>query len=219
MSEAHYVSVEKTARYYLSGPLDGTYKSICFALHGYGQLGKYFIHPFKDKTFSDILFIAPEGFHRFYLLGNKGRVGASWMTKEDRLRDIEDYCRYLDQMYSLFQELIKKTGNVGILGFSQGVATACRWLSHSAFSFDYLINYAGAFPPDLDLQQSLVRMQSLPVYMLIGDEDEYISPQKFQEHLTILQQQGFKVKPHHFKGQHRIYPEVLAEVFSKVIDL
>ncbi len=216
MRDPHYLKIEKSARYFLSGPLEKEYDTICFALHGYGQLGQYFIHNFKHPDFERTLFIAPEGLHRFYLNGTNGRVGASWMTKEDRLKDIEDYCNYLDEVYRHFEDKTSTAKRVGVLGFSQGVATACRWLSKSTYKFDFLINWAGAFPPDLDLEQAMGKMARLPVHMLLGDEDEYISLQQFNDHVDLLKSQGYKIETTTFKGTHKIYQHVLKEVFRKL---
>jgi predicted esterase len=216
MHNPQYISVEKKARYFLSGPSDKTYSRVCFALHGYGQLGQYFIRNFMHDELHDTLFIAPEGLHRFYLNGTNGRVGASWMTKEDRLTDIEDYCRYLDAIYVHFKNHIDQASEVGVLGFSQGVATACRWLSTSVHQFNFLINWAGAFPPDLNIEASLAKMRRIPVHLLVGDEDEYISLVQFEEHLQALTKQGFAIIPTIFKGTHKIYPEVLKNLFSSL---
>src|ERR1051325_10016453 len=45
--------------------------------------------------------VAPEGLSRFYLSerATERRVGASWMTREDRLAEIADYLGYLDAVY------------------------------------------------------------------------------------------------------------------------
>ncbi|MDZ7845649.1 MAG: hypothetical protein U5L96_02085 [Owenweeksia sp.] len=216
MSQAHYLKVEKTTRYYLSGPLEGDYKSVCFALHGYGQLAPDFIRPFTDKRLSSILFIAPEAPHRFYLNGTGGRVGASWMTKEDRLRDIEDYCHYLDSLYQYLNPHLKKIESLGVLGFSQGVATACRWLSYSNISFDFLINYAGIYPPDLPQQEAMEKMQKIPVRLLLGDEDEYITETKLHQALQEFKCQGYPTEARIFAGRHKIYAPVLQEVFTEM---
>ncbi len=216
MHDPQYLKIEKSARYFLSGPLDKEYDTICFALHGYGQLGQYFIHNFKLPDLDKTLFIAPEGLHRFYLNGTSGRVGASWMTKEDRLKDIEDYCYYLDRVYHHFKDKIATVEKVGILGFSQGVATACRWISKSSYQFDFLINWAGAFPPDLDVEESIRKMNPIPVHLLLGDEDEYISMEQFKSHTELLRSQGFKLETTTFKGKHKIYSEVLKELFNKL---
>lgn len=218
MPDAHYLKIEKSARFYLSGPLKAQYRGVCFALHGQGQLAQFFIHPFKTKSLSEILFIAPEGLHRYYLEGAKGRVGASWMTKEDRLRDIEDYCGYLDTVWDhIIPHLnLKEPHNIGVLGFSQGVATACRWLSYTQHQFSYLINYAGIYPPDLPEKEALDKMQRIPVQHLLGDEDEYITVARMNQSLAEFSEKGFPAELHVFKGSHRIYPEVLERSFREL---
>lgn len=218
MAEEHYLEIRKSARYYLSGPVESRYRGVCFVLHGYGQLARFFIRPFLNEQWKDILFVAPEGFHRFYLSGSEGRVGASWMTKEDRLRDIEDYCAYLDQLrgHILGQVQLDDSHSTGVLGFSQGVATACRWLSYSVYEFDYLINYAGLYPPDLPESAALERMQKIPVRHLLGDEDEYLSMERMQESLEEFARRGFPDRLKTFRGGHKIYPEPLEDVFEEL---
>lgn len=215
MLEAQYLKIEKTARYYLSGPLDNSYQTVCFVLHGYGQLAKFFVRPFTDTGLSNVLFVAPEGLHRFYLNGTKGRVGASWMSKEDRLKDIEDYCAYLDLLRDQLipQVSFEDKESVGVLGFSQGAATACRWLSYSKHQFSYLLNYAGIYPPDLPEHIAIERMQNIPVIHLLGDKDEYITMDKMKESLEEFSKLGFPKDLKLFEGTHRIYPQVIETCF------
>src|SRR2546422_2866054 len=47
---------------------------------------------------------------------------SSWMTREDRLAEIEDYVRYLDAVYAeVFGSLDRAGVTVHALGYSQGV--------------------------------------------------------------------------------------------------
>ena len=145
--------------------------SCCMAI---GQLAQYFIRNFQSLESSKRLIIAPEGFHKFYLQGTGGRVGANWMTKEHRLRDIDDYCSYLNQLV----EQVAQTMNakVHIFGFSQGVATAFRWANtYTLNNLDSLHGWAGTFPPDIDYTLSRQRFNALNLSLHFGDDDEYIS--------------------------------------------
>lgn len=218
MAEGHYLEVSKSARYFLSGPPEDDYKLVCYVLHGYGQLAGYFIKAFERSGLKEVLFIAPEGLHRFYLEGSQGRVGASWMTKEDRLKDIEDYCAYLDLLRNHLEEKHQNLQNLrtGVLGFSQGVATACRWLSFSQHRFDFLINYAGIYPPDLPEEQALDKMQRIPVKHLLGREDEYISEERMSTALAAFKKRGFPDELRVFEGRHKVYPEVISELFGSL---
>ncbi len=214
--EAHYLKVEKTARYYSSGPLNAPYEGVCFCLHGYGQLAQFFMRRFQHKALHKTLFIAPEGFHRFYLQKSSGRVGASWMTKEDRLNDISDYVRFLDTVYMQVQQKLARPLPAGVLGFSQGAATACRWVAQSEYSFDYLINWAGAFPPDLNFEQAHSRLSPMRVLMALGNADEFISEEKLQSHLAFLKERGFSPQLLRFTGKHDLYEDPLWEALQKV---
>lgn len=177
----------------------------------------YFLRKFEQLQRSDVLFVAPEGLHRFYLQGSSGRVGSSWMTKEDRLNDINDYNRMLDQVAQMVHDsAIKPFETVSILGFSQGVATACRWANYSRFPFDSLVNWAGAYPPDLDFEAALQNLKPKQLIMLVGDNDQYISEERLQEHLEFLEQQKLPTQLIRFSGAHDIYPEPLKELMDRL---
>jgi len=205
----------RRARYYLSDEPSRSQPYLCIVLHGYGQLPEYFIKHFSRLKRDDILFAAPEGLHRFYLSGSKGRVGSSWMTKEDRLNDIDDYCLLLDQVA---EEILaeNKFQKIVLLGFSQGVATACRWMSRTEQPIDELILWSGAFPPDLNFEEAVESLGSKPVYMLLGDKDEYSEPERLEQQKEHLAANGITVESQLFSGGHTIIAEVLEDLLEKV---
>lgn len=118
----------RTARYYQLGELNAETSRIWIVVHGYGQLASYFIQHFKPFVDANTCVIAPEGLSRFYLDGKWDRVGATWMTKEDRLNEIEDYVRFLDSVLDSALVDVVKTPEIVLLGFSQGTATVWRWM-------------------------------------------------------------------------------------------
>jgi predicted esterase len=209
------ITLQRTARYFLSNEPSSVSTNLCFVLHGYGQLPQFFLRKFSQLARPDILFVAPEGLHRFYLRGSQGRVGASWMTKEDRLQDIADYVLALDKIAAEVQQK-QSFKKVALLGFSQGVATACRWVASGEQRFQHLINWAGAFPPDLDFKAAHHLMKQLPVDILVGDEDEFISPAAHQEHLQHLDTIGLNYRSTVFQGKHDVYHSPLAELMQRV---
>ena len=114
-------------------------------------MAKFFIRKFKHLTEHDYTIIAAEGLHRFYLEGTRGRVGASWMTNENRENDIQNYLAYLNQMHQDISAE-KDWKEITVLGFSQGVATAFRWIAEGGISPVKFIICSGLVPPDVDLQ-------------------------------------------------------------------
>ena len=93
---AHHITVPRTARYITLGEIESA-AEVWFVLHGYGMLAASFLRWFEPAARPGRLLVAPEGLSRCYF-EEKGarRVGASWMTKEDRDAEIEDHVRYLD---------------------------------------------------------------------------------------------------------------------------
>lgn len=208
--EEESLEVVKTARYVLSPHDPEKVKEIWFVCHGYGQLAPYFLRHFEPIFQEDRAIVAPEGLHRFYLRGSGGRVGATWMTKEEREKDIEDYVRYLDRLYDLvMQAHLGKDVRVRVLGFSQGVATVCRWMANARSRADELILWAGVLPPDLDLSVDKRVFQRMRIKILVGDSDEYRSDERIVEEERILSEHNISYQFIEFEGTHRIEEEAL----------
>lgn len=207
-----YLKINKTARIATYGNPEA--KNVWVVLHGYGQLVPFFIRHFHGLSAQNNYVIAPEGFHRFYLEGTSGRVGASWMTKEERLQDIDDYIGYLDQVY---QEMIPKESKKILLGFSQGVATASRWLNLSKSEFDVTINWAGVFPPDLDFKE-VRKMEKTLNYYVYGKQDPYFSVERFEAFKNLFKELKIDVTLFPFEGKHEINKSILTKIEKEIED-
>lgn len=206
--EAHHIQVQKTTRYFVEGNAKANID--VYALHGYGQHPGFFLRKFLPLP-EGVRMIAPEGLHRYYLNGNYGRVGASWMTKEDRLHDIEDYVIYLDQVH----EAITTHQKTIVLGFSQGAATAVRWVCQGKVHAHKLILWAGSFPQDLDLPSASQKLRSTELILVVGDNDEFIKQPAIKEVRKLLDQHAISYNLIEFKGGHDIdHP-----TFEQVLEL
>jgi len=210
-SEEH-ITVPKTARYFKSGTLSHHTKRLVIVLHGYSQSAEYFIRKFRGIVSEETVVVAPEGLHRFYLAGHAGRVGASWMTKVDRLVDIQDYCTYLDL---LAKQLVGAAPNakVEVLGFSQGGATAVRWVTSTSYSLKRLILWAGSFPHDVDLGSCASRLNDLNLQVVVGKQDEFISQSDIVNVETLLKSAQVQFQLHQFEGGHDIDSPLLLRLF------
>ena len=128
------LSFDFKARYYKLGKLDSNTQEVWWVFHGYGQLAQFFIEKFKSLQDAGVCVIAPEGLSKFYLAGNSGRIGATWMTRENRLTEIENYSAYLNSILEM--EKPPQKVRTTIVGFSQGAATAVRWIMNGKVDFD-----------------------------------------------------------------------------------
>ncbi|RZL02505.1 MAG: phospholipase [Hymenobacter sp.] len=212
----HRFSVPRTARYQQLGEVSATTKQLWLVLHGYGQLAEYFIRHFAALHAADpagTVIVAPEGLSRFYLTGTSGRVGASWMTSADRLAEIEDQYTYLTALLRPMLA-VAPTANVVVLGFSQGTATASRWLARVASTDGWrphrLVLWAGDFPADTLPSPTL--LGGLPVAIVCGDQDEYISYERFSQQADTLKSSGAVVSAFRFSGGHTMNSSLLREL-------
>jgi len=171
-------------------------------------LANKFLKWFEPIDSPKRVIIAPEGMHRFYWKGFSGKVVASWMTKEDRLSDIEDYTNYLQNLYQSTKQ-DNPTAKIHVLGFSQGVATMFRWLEKRKVEVDQFTCWAGSVPDDLDLKKINTNTGISSINYVAGNQDEFLTEQAISTNIKLLQDSGYKVISHSFDGPHRILPEPL----------
>ena len=220
MTEEHRLSVLRTARFSTLGPTSGAVRELWFVLHGYGQLARYFLQSFTPLDDGTRLIVAPEALSRFYLdAGVAGRhaekVGASWMTKEDRETEIADYIGYLDALHDQVRHhLGSAPRSVWILGFSQGAATATRWVVRGKVRDDELILWGGALPNEVDPAAPPPTLRTTPVSLVVGEADRMVDRSLLDTQMAGLR----SLNPSHrlvaHPGGHRIDPEVLLQVVS-----
>lgn len=206
-TKTHHIVTDRTARYYTLGEVGENTSDIWLVLHGYGQLASYFIKHFELIQNEHNCIIAPEALSRYYLNENTGRIGATWMTKEDRENEIKDYLKYLDNILDQFP--IPDNCRIHVLGFSQGAATASRWLFHTKFKIQTLICWAGFFPPDMQWESEKYLDPALAVYLIYGNNDEYLTLELKQQMEQVLSKLSKKPTIINFEGRHQVVPATL----------
>jgi predicted esterase len=221
-AQEHHIAISRTARYWTLGDLGEHTQEIWFVLHGYGQLGEYFIQNFKSLNDGSRFIIAPEGLSRFYLQPREftGRIGATWMTREDRESEIRDYVAYLDALYASLLVNVDSTTRsrlrVCVLGFSQGVTTACRWILLGHAEVHRLLCWAGGLPADIDLKAYAEHLRLLCPIFIAGSTDEYITEKAIAEQRAMLEQIGVEYHFIQFEGGHHLDNTVLMQLAADV---
>jgi predicted esterase len=219
--DARKITISRTARYYLTGAVQPEIQEIWWLFHGYGMLARYFIQKFEPYATARRLFIAPEGLSRFYLSDNYERIGASWMTKDDRLDDISDNLTFLNK---LKDELDKQLEAVGcppkqvqhrVLGFSQGTATAWRWLNQPERYIQPtdLVLWAGSVPHEIE---RIAEQTGLRIWGVFGKQDPLIKPERISELKTILDSLPHSFSVITYEGGHQIETSALEQLFQEI---
>jgi predicted esterase len=141
------------------------------------------------------------------------KVGATWMTKEFREHEIADYVRYLDLLVADVRTRLDPS-RIIVLGFSQGVATVCRWLAASNVLASELILWGGLIPPELDVDDWMTRLNGARLTFVVGNEDEFITPKVLSAEEARLVAGGVPYRLVRFAGEHAINQETLEQLAS-----
>ncbi len=210
------------ARYYKLGEIKEATLQVWFVFHGYGQLAQFFLRKFNSVEAKNICVIAPEGLSRFYLedvnsrsQGGSNRVGATWMTKEDRLTDIENYITYLNSIYKNETAGLKSIPPVTLFGFSQGVATAARWALYGSVEFQRMILWAGILPPDMDVELGKGKVRGKEVIQIYGKQDPFINADRLEEMKKLFHQLEISPQTIEYDGKHEIDESVLMQLAGR----
>lgn len=206
--------VPRTARYWTEGDA-GSARDVWFILHGYGQLAAELLASAAALAGDGRFVVAPEALSRFYATAATGGshaqagVGASWMTREDRDHEIEDNIAYLDALASRVMAQFDVAPRVHVLGFSQGVATAARWVAAGGVRPATLVLWGSLPPADLrDAGRGW--MADLDVRLVYGTRDRLIPPDALEVTLSRFRREGVQARVQTFEGGHRLDDAVLA---------
>ena len=212
------VTFDFNARYFKIGEINQDTRAVWFVLHGYGQLAKYFLTKFNALTNHGVCVIAPEGLSRFYLedvntrnqTGNN-RVGATWMTRENRLMDIDNYIQFLNTIYKSELEEYPSIP-VTLLGFSQGAATVSRWALQEIIKYEKLILWSGLVPDDMDFEKGKEVLKNKMVLQVYGKNDPFLTNARIGEMKGLAEKLGVTSLPLVFDGGHEIHEQTLLSV-------
>jgi len=134
------------------------------------------------------------------------------MTKEDRLTDIENQYSYVDAILRQYEFDWNKVELV-YFGFSQGVATMCRYAAHAKLKFSKMILWAGTFPPDLRSDDFYFINGNEKVQYFTGNEDPFYKPGMKEEQLErIYDSLKIDAEVIEFEGKHELKSELISNL-------
>ena len=176
MSREKQVSYQISNTYSVLNEFTENTKNIWLVCHGIGYLSRYFIRHFNHLDASENYIIAPQAQSKYYLKSDYRHVGASWLTRENTEADIKNVLSYLEEVYAeeiLSKKNIANTPNLIILGYSQGVSVATRFLARRKIKCNQLILHSGKVPAEITAED-LEFLKDTNVTYLYGTEDEYL---------------------------------------------
>lgn len=186
-------------------------KNIIFACHGMGYLSRYFLKYFKGLNSDDNYIIIPQAQSKYYIAPKMKHVGASWLTKENTLKEMENIKSYFDSVLS--NEKIENL-NFIFLGYSQGVSVAMRYLAKRKIIVSKLILMSGSIPKELTPKDFKYLKNKAAIYYVYGDKDEYITEGFFNSEKKRLENLFSNINYIEFDGNHEIKTEIIESIIN-----
>ena len=181
-------------------------KNVWFVCHGMGYLSRYFLKYFKDLNPEENYIIAPQAQAKYYIPPKFKHVGASWLTKENTPRETENVMQYFDAV--LEAENIPSRCNLIVLGYSQGVSVAMRYLTKHQLQCSQLVLMSGGIPKELVTDD--FTFLKAKISLIYGTKDEYLSEERMvKEKERIHELFGNDVSVIPFDGTHIVNVDLI----------
>lgn len=210
----------RTGRYSVIGAEPSNARRLWFIFHGYGQLAASLLRVFDGIVPADTCVVAPEGLSRFYREmprpdgGHLQKVGASWMTRESRDAEIADALHWLDVVYRRVMSEAQQVEFVGVLGFSQGVAMATRWIQFGTPVNDrlrHVVLWAGHLATELEAAEMNTALSGARLTFVAGDQDPFFTDDAFNMLTEQLESWHSAVDIKRFPGVHQLNRALVKE--------
>lgn len=208
------VSYTTTNTYTTQNEFTSETKHVWLVFHGLGYLSKYFINYFSELNPTENFIIAPQAPSKYYQDKKFKYVGASWLTRENTDLEIENLLNYIDAVFDA--EKPKVLPNFIVLGYSQGVSIATRWVARRKIECNHLILHSGAIPKELQPEDFDFMSPDTKVTYLYGNNDQYVTEaKKTEQELKGNNLFGKRLEIQVFKGVHEVNKEYFKELVKE----
>jgi predicted esterase len=186
-------------------------KNVWIIFHGMGYLSKYFIEYFSDLDADENYIIAPQAPSKYYQDRSFKHVGASWLTRENTVLETQNVLNYVNAVFE--KEMTREIPNLFVMGYSQGVSIATRWVARQKIQCHKLILHSGGIPIELKPEDFDFLKPETDVVYIYGNKDQYITEsRKTEEHLRGTQLFKERLKIEVFDGIHEVNTDLLLKI-------
>ena len=141
-------------------------------------------------------------------------MGASWLTKENTMEETKNVLAYVDSVFE--REITTTPKKLIVLGYSQGVSIASRWVASRKINCDHLLLHSGGIPTELVSEDFLFLKKQTKVTYLYGNKDQYINEaRKTEETLKGNYLFGKHLNIEVFEGVHEVNTDYIKELSEK----
>lgn len=202
------ISFQVTNTYSTLNVLNSKTKYIWFVCHGMGYLSRYFLKYFEDLDAEENYIIAPQAPSKYYIPPYFKYVGANWLTKEHTVAETENIMRYFDTVFEA--EQLPKDCRLMVLGYSQGVSVAMRYVAKRRLPCHQLVLMSGGIPNELTPDDFNFLRGKTKVSLIFGTKDEFLDDKRMiNEKSKALELFGKDLQVIPFEGKHEVKKEMI----------
>lgn len=177
--------------------------------HGMGYLSRYFLKYFEGLDPQKHYVIAPQAPSKYYLDSKFKHVGASWLTKEHTATETENIMNYLDAI--LKAEGITEQHKLVIMGYSQGVSVAMRYMAKRQLQAEVLVIHSGGIPNELTTAD--FNFFEGKVKMIYGTDDKYLDETRLKTETEKAKKLfGNQLEMISFEGKHEVNVPIITSL-------
>jgi len=202
------ISYQTTNSYSTLNSLTKATKNVWFVCHGMSYLSRYFLKYFKELNPEENYIIAPQAQSKYYIPPAFKHVGASWLTKENTLKEIDNVMRYFDAVFEA--EQIPNDINLIVFGYSQGVSVAMRYVAKRQLKCNQMILHSGGIPKELVSDDFNFLQGHCKISLIYGIDDEYLNDERMQQETKRVHElfdTNVSVIP--FDGKHVVNVDII----------
>ena len=209
-SEEKEIGYQTTNSYSTLNTLTEDTKTVWFVCHGMGYLSRYFLKYFKGLNPEENYIIAPQAPSKYYIQP-KMHVGANWLTRDETKVGMQNILNYFDAIFET--EAIPEDKNLIILGYSQGVSVAMRYMVFRKLQCSQLILHSGGIPKEIIATDFEYLNSSTSVKLIYGTSDEYLNEERIKsESDRAIELFGSKVQFLPFDGTHVVNVDLINDL-------
>lgn len=211
-------STERDISYHISNTystlneLTSSTKNVWFVCHGMGYLSKYFIRYFKGLNPKENYIIAPQAQSKYYITPKFKHVGASWLTRENTEIETDNIMAYFDSIFEKEKAISDK--NLIVLGYSQGVSVAMRYVAKRHIQCSQLVLHSGGIPKEL--KKKAFEFFKGKVQLIYGINDAYLTENRMKEERhkaeTLF---GARLEVTPFEGVHEVNTNIIENLIKQ----
>ncbi|WP_298757199.1 esterase [uncultured Psychroserpens sp.] len=203
------ISYTITNSYSTLNELTSSTKNIWFVCHGMGYLSRYFLKYFKVLNANENYIIAPQAQSKYYIPPKFKHVGASWLTRENTIAETKNVMTYFDSIFE--NEHIPEEKKLIILGYSQGVSVAMRYLAKRQLQCSQLILHSGGIP--IELVPTDFDYFTGKTKLIYGTNDEFLNEERIQQERSKAEKLfGNNLDIIAFEGIHEVNTKLISSL-------